>query len=187
LKLDLISTSDYLELIDKSKYNFAIKYAHIFTHPEDTLQMGDFVCKPFGLIKDLQHDLQSGLTLEQKIEYAILCCSASRLQMLAMQIDDFCRATSYMIDAIEGINHIESEALKHEPTPDELRAGLDRFAPLGVYMQIRQLTGNDVTKNEAVRSLPYNHCFNELYARKQVSDYQDAMNDIIKSRMPKGH
>jgi hypothetical protein len=110
------------------------------------------------------------------IDYILLC--TKRKSLKNEPLDRVCRFSSYLVEGVKKIVENEKELLAHEPSEKELAAGMDRFNEIGIYLQIRSLTGGDITKYEEVRKLPYSLCFTELFASKQLSDYQTELNKL---------
>jgi hypothetical protein len=170
LELDRLTVAEYTLLDDKEEYDFAIKYARIFTEPVDEYGIGDMMELPFGVIKDFQYELESGFDFTKLLAFA---AKITKLKdITAEPMDKFMRFANYLTESMRQIIEVENKTLSHEPSESEQSAGMERFENLGVYLQIRSLTGGDVTKFEAVRSLPYSLCFTELFAAKQLADYE---------------
>lgn len=180
ITLKPITVSEYADLEDAQKkhYDFAMKYAFRFTDPDDEYNIGDMMEMPFGFVKDLQYEMEHGLTWNKLIDFAL---EATGRQSFADEpLEKLSRFLNYLKTSVEKIVENESLTLAHEPTDREASAGLDRFNELGVYMQIRSLTGGDVTKTDAVRKLPYSLCFTEMYAAKQLYEYNQALYANVK-------
>jgi hypothetical protein len=88
-------------------------------------------------------------------------------------LDKLCRFIAYMKEGIENILDVERQTLAYEASDSEVSSGIERFQGLGVYLQIRSLTGGDVLKYEAVRALPYHLCYTEMYTSKQIKEYDE--------------
>jgi hypothetical protein len=175
ITLDHITLSQYSNLEDKKEYDFAMKYAFIFTDPVDEYKIGDLMELPFGFIKDLQYEIEIGLTFTKLIDFIIEI--TNKKSIINEPLDKICRFGNYLTKGVKKIIEVEKIALAHEPSGEEEAAGIDRFNGLGVALQIRQLTRGDVTKSEVVRSLPYSVCFTELYICKLESDFQKELRE----------
>lgn len=170
IELSPITVNEYLVLEDKSEYDFAMKFAFIFKEPIDEYGIGDMMEQSFGFIKDFQYEIEQGFSFNKLIN---LIAETKKIDDIGNQpLDKFMRFANYLITSIEQIVDVENESLAHDPEPEEIEAGMDRFNGLGVYLQIRSLTNGDVTKFDQVRKLPYSLCFTEMYTAKQMSDYQ---------------
>lgn len=181
IELKTLTVSEYMNLEDKNDYDFAMKYAFKFTSPVDEYNIGDMMELPFGLIKDMQYDLeQNALTFSKLINYVL---EVTGLKSIGGEpLDKMCRFINYLKSNVESIIEAESIALAYEPTEKELAAGMDRFNGLGVYLQIRKLTGGDITKYNAVRKTKYSVCFTELYASKQLYEYDKSLSELNRPR-----
>jgi hypothetical protein len=169
IELEKISVNQYLELEDRTEYDFAIKYASIFTNQKDEYGIGDVMELPFGFIKDFQYELQSGISFEKLFSFIQ---ELVKKKIGSEPLDKFVRFSNYLTESVRQIVEVEEKTLAYEPTDKENIAGINRFEGLGVYLQIRSLTGGDLTKYEHIRSMPYSVCFTEMYAAKQITEYE---------------
>lgn len=167
--LDLIKISEYLLLEDKSKYDFALRYAYHFTNPIDEYGVGDVSELPFGFVKDIQEELNGGLSFVMAIE---LLQQLVSVPLADEPLDKFSRFYNYIVKGISEINDAERLSLVEDSEPEEDIAADGLFDGLGVYLQIRKLTGGDVTKYDKVRDRPYSLCFTELYTQKKINEFQ---------------
>lgn len=189
ITLKTITIRQYVELEDKSEYDFAMKYAFRFTEPKDEYGIGDIMELPFGFIKDFQYELEQGLKIEWLFDTVTDLIYKTRPKGFkklswyikkklgfnfigAEPLDKFMRFVNYLKESMKELIEAENIALAYEPTEKELNAGIERFNGLGVYIQIRSLTKGDLTKHEQIRALPYSLCFTELYTSKQLADYE---------------
>jgi len=171
IELKNITFVEYFELEDKSEYDFAINFAYSFNKPVDHFGVGDLMKQSFGIVKDIQYDLTQGLTWEQFFEY--LKKMGEDKAPHKKQLLTLCQQRSYIIKEIESIVSVEEIELAYASTEDDDNAGIGNFEGLGIYLQIRSLTGGDVTKNKAVLEMPYEDCFLELVTRKRIYDFEE--------------
>lgn len=175
IELQNITVSQYFNLEDKSQYDFAMKYAFKFTDPVDEYNVGDVMELPFGVVKDLQYDIERGMNMNNMVDHVL---KLTKKKSVANEpLDKFVRFCSYLVEGIKNIMEVEQVTLAYEASDKEQSAGIDRFKDLGIYLQIRSLTGGDVTKIDQVRALPYSTCFTEMYTQKQLKEYE---NDLRK-------
>lgn len=167
MQLNNITLSEYMNLdVDAQvEYDFFIKYCT----PVDKFNIGDMTAQSFGVVKDLQFDLSDGIGWSQIAEYIM---KLTKKEAKNIPILDLSRFWKYIQSEIERITEIESLTLAYTATDKEIAAGIDELNVLGIYMQIRQLTGGDVTKNEQVRNTRYDECFTELVACKLLYEYE---------------
>lgn len=175
IELENITVRQYFNLEDKSQYDFAMKYAFKFTDPVDEYKAGDVMELPFGFIKDLQYDIERGMNMNDMVDHVLKL--TKKKSVSDEPLDKFVRFCSYLVEGVKNIMETEQSALAYEALDKEQSAGIDRFKDLGIYLQIRSLTGGDVTKVEQVRALPYSLCFTEMYTQKQLKEYE---NDLRK-------
>ncbi len=171
LVLDRISLLDYFQLDDRSEYDFWMKYS-FECEAKDVFKVGDFMKLPFGFIKNQQYELSKGMPWEKILEAFEILTRKTIKELVIMPLEIICQFKNYYIDEMNKINMIESETLCHEPDEKELKAGIDRFNVLGIYLQIESLAGNDVLKIEAVKKLPYETCYLWLYSQSLKAEYQ---------------
>lgn len=188
IELEKISLKEYIELEEERRveYDFAMKYAFCFTEPVDEYKVGDFMELSFGFIKDLQYNIEQGIKFDQIIKTISELTNLKDKDLGSEPFDKIIRFSNYIKESIKQIVEVESEKLGHEPEPDEEQAGIERFEGLGVYLQIRSLTGGDVTKFEAVRNMPYSVCFTEMYTAKQLNEYEKELTEIMKRKNQNG-
>ena len=177
IELKRITVKEYLTLEDKSQYDFAMKFALQFNESVNEFEIQDVFELPFGFVLDYQFELSHDMTLLKQIE---LIQTITDRKIGDMLLDVFCRGCKWLNDGIFQIAEIERQKLSYTPTYDEQSAGIENlFEGLEYYMKIRKLAGNDITKIEQVRALPYSRCFLELYTQKQEYEYQQ---NIIKNQ-----
>ena len=175
IELEKISVKQYVELEDRAEYDFAIKYATIFTNQDDEYGIGDVMELSFGFVKDFQYDLETGMSFEKLVGYVE---KLTKKKIGKEPLDKFIRFTNYLIESIKQIIEIESKTLAYDPTEREEMAGIGKFEGLGVYLQIRSLTKGDLTKYEPIRNMSYSLCFTEMYTAKQISDYEKELTKL---------
>lgn len=184
IELNDITVAEYFELEDKSEYDFAIEFALIFQQSKDEYSINDVTDLPFGIIKDIQDEIENG-----KMNFVKRCYWIDKIinkkdgsWVGKEKLIRFITGSNYLINEIEKLINTERIIFSHEPSIEEEEAGLDRFNGLGIYLQLRKLAGNDVTKIEAVKQLPYSLCFTELFTMKQEYDFQKELNEIFKNK-----
>ena len=184
IELNDISVAEYFELEDKSEYDFAIEFAFVFQQSKDEYLINDVTDLSFGVIKDIQDEIENG-----EMNFTRRCYWISKILnkedeswIGKEKLIRFIIGSNYLINEIEKLINAERIVFTHEPTIEEEEAGLDRFNGLGIYLQLRKLAGNDVTKIEAVKQLPYSLCFTELFTMKQEYDFQKELNEIYKNK-----
>ncbi len=176
LELKPITLNQYLELEDKSQYDFAMRFALIFTTPEDVFSIGDISEIKYGKIKEYQLLMNDSFTLAEQIEYLKTITTIKNFG--TYKLDVFCRGVNYFNDQIKKLTERESNLLYTAPTEKEIEAGLDRFNNLGTYMQFRKLAKSFNKTIEEVKEMKYHNCFLELYTQKQEFDFQTAYSKL---------
>jgi len=174
MKLSNITLAEYIALgADESeKYNFALKYAKE-SEARDVLGFGNITKKPFGDVKDYQYLYGKEDTLKRFIEkYG---CDSLKL----LSVFDFFAFYRYVCSEIERVNVIENQLLSHDPSPEEVEAGLEGFGRFSPIIQIDNLAGGDVLKYNDVRALVYEDALTKLALDKEKSDYQRRLTKVI--------
>ena len=68
IELKRISVNDYIELDDKSQYDFAMRFAVKFNESVNEFEIIDIFELPFGFIIDYQFEMIQGMSLMRQIE-----------------------------------------------------------------------------------------------------------------------
>jgi hypothetical protein len=174
MEIERITLAEYYKLEDTSNYDFAMKFAHQFTIPENIFKVPDLEELEFGFIKNAQLNIVRG----DMNYYLELFHELTGLNPFNLYLDEFTRQLHYIKREFEKLSEKESKLLISPPSEKEQRAGLERFDGLGAYMQERELANNDITKLEAIRKTKYKYCFVELYTRKQERDFNKAYSKL---------
>ncbi len=83
---------------------------------------------------------------------------------------------------LDEINKKESIALKFNPTPEQRRAGIDKFNQFGANNTIDALAGGDILKYEQILKIDYNTIFVKLYRSKIEHDYEKKYSKIMSEK-----
>jgi len=177
MKLPFITIGEYLHLDseERKNYDFAIRYSKQ-SEPKDILLFGDITKKTFGEVKDWQQ-------LFSDKECFVKFLTMFDEKLLTLDVFSFFAFYRYVESEVVRVSEVESILLSHEPTADEVAAGIDRFNKFGVALQIDNLAKGDVTKWEAIKQMPYEHCLLKLAIDKNSNDFQrDYQNLILNKR-----
>lgn len=184
MTIENITFIEYYNCDNKDEYNFAIKYSYVFQESIDHFHIGDFMKVQFGLIKDMQNDLKNKDNYSQMLYFLSKLASKNEKELAKEKLLKIVQEFNYMISEIERITEIELLTLAgNNATDEELEAGIENLNPLGVYLQIRELTNGDITKNEQIRSIPYEDCFIELVTKKRLNDYEKNLFEIRQRKL----
>jgi hypothetical protein len=178
------SYKEFLQLspVELTEYVSIMQFAKPFRQEVDIFNIGDITTCNFGLIKDLQYDLQSDIDYDKMFEHISMITKKNIEDLHNFSLLKILQFKNYYISEIKRICEIENNLLSYEPTNEEKNAGIENFNSLGIYNQIRNLAGNDVTKIEAVRAVKYSDCLLELYARKLTCDYEISYRNILNKK-----
>ncbi len=175
MEIERITLEQYLNLEEKSIYDFALKFVLKFNIPENVFNCNPISDMKFGFVKTMQAKILSEHTIYDEIEFVKECTDRNPLKMF---LDDYSRQLIYLVKELEGLSEREINLLTTEPTQKEINAGLHRFDGLGLYLQERELAGKDITKLDSIREMKYQDCFVELYTRKQERDFETAYSKL---------
>lgn len=176
MKLESITIGQYCHLDEEQReiYDFAVKYS-VQSEPRDVLNFGDITKKTFGEVKDWQQRFT-----EKDIFVKFI--TIFEKECLTLDVFDFFAFFNYVKSEVERVSTIEHQLLAYEPTPEEEAAGLERFAKLGVGIQIDKLAQGKVWKYNKVRSLPYEEGLFKLVLDKTNSDFQRDYQRILNAK-----
>lgn len=178
LKLDNISFKEYVELQDKTEYDFAIEYSFPFHKEEDIFNIGSFTNLEFGLVKDIQYDISNGLLWSKMLEYMAELSKKDIEYIYKLPLISVIQFRNYIVAQIKYIVDIEDRTLSYEPSSDELNAGISELNKYGVYNQFLTIAGNDPLKIDAVRKMKYEDAFVFLCYQKDHSDFERRLMEI---------
>jgi len=182
IELKNITFHQYLNLEDRSEYDFAINYAESFLEPKDIFSIGSFTQLEFGLVKDLQQDISQGMTWDKMLEYMCLLTGKKELAFYNLSLLKIIQFRNYIVNEIKQIVEIENQVLSYDPSEDEIQAGIDKLSVFGVYSQLLSVANGDPLKVDSVRKMKYEDAFVFLCYQKMSSDFE---RDLIRIRTPK--
>ena len=161
-----------------------------FKQSSDILNIGDITECSFGLVKEILMDMEGEWTFENQYEALrkILLEKQNNADLLSMNIVEFVQELNYIKDCLEQIVKNEIELLSNSEF-DEIAEkaaigdnGKSLFEGLEVYLQLRQLANEDITKIDKIEKMKYSDCFLELYARNQLNKFESNYNRLVKMR-----
>lgn len=189
IKLLDISLKEYLGLYDKSDYDFAMKYSKkpgLYNDALNVYSIKPLIDFSFGLIKDIQSSFsQKFISWNELIDFFVELTGIKKEKLINQKLVAICRFKKYVYDEVSELINNENELLKHIPTTDEESAGIDEFGKYGVYIQLRKLANEDITKIEDIRKIKYSSCLLELLYQKDLYNYQTKLNKIKKPKQKK--
>lgn len=160
---------DYIELNDKSEIDFALKYSNVWNMPVNRIGMKELSEYSFGMVKDMQYDLDKGnLHFYKALDYF------DKMGLnLDVEIGHACQSFNYLIQQIGSINEIEKELLSGSVKNEFIEAGIDELNELGIYLQIRQIAITLHYSIDQVKAMPYNEALLELITQKRIADFEE--------------
>jgi len=182
IELQDITLREYFEIDSKEEYDFAIKYTKsLYNEPLDIFNIGDITVQSFRLVKDLQYDIEQGITWMKLLDYLEILTNKKSKELANHKLIAICRMKSYLVQEIERVNMIESELLSYVANSEEQNAGIEDFNKFGTYGQKRKLAITFNTTPYEIEKWKYSDCLLELYYQKVEHDFQDKLFKI-KSR-----
>lgn len=173
MQLNSINIGEYLHLSEEEResYDFAIKYSEQ-AEARDILAFGDLTDKTFGEVKDWQQRFS-----EQDVFVKFL--TNYYPESVGFDVFKFFAAFRFVEGEVLRVAEIEAKLLHHEPSIEEEAAGLERFAKLGVGIQIDSLAKGQVWMYETVRQMPYKECLFKMVLDKTNNDYQNEFQKVL--------
>jgi hypothetical protein len=154
-----ITFTEYMNLKDKSEYDCYLEYLKA----EDIFCIGNFTDLSFGFVKDMQEYVNCNeLTWNVYFKELHNLKNISAKKLGSMSFFKIYKSLLYIIEQISSINKLESENLGHNPSSEEMQAGIEVFNKYKAFIQFDTLTRGDITKIEAIRKIEYNVCFTKL-------------------------
>ena len=180
MKLPFITIGEYCQLTNEERkdYDFAIRYSEQ-AEAKDILLFGDITKKTFGEVKDWQQ-------LFSDKESFVKFLTMFDEKLLTLDVFSFFAFYRYVESEVVRVSEIEQKLLSHEPTADEVAAGIDRFNKFGVAIQIDNLAKGDLLKWEAIKNLPYEHCLLKLVMDKTANDFTRDYQELMLKKQKNG-
>lgn len=170
----MITLRKYVELEDKSEIDFLIKYSGLFNMPVDTIGIGDLTERTFGEVKDLQYEIDKGLSFYEALKWF----EKFNPEILkTIRIDKACQAFRFLIQEVSRINDIEKDLLSSPAKAEYVEAGIEDLNQLGIYLQLRQIATTFHMTVDEVKAMPYNDAFLELVTQKRISDFESRLQE----------
>lgn len=79
----------------------------------------------------------------------------------------------WVASKINEINDIEKQELGHQPTGDEINAGVERLNEFGYTVALYQFRGTDISKDKELLATPYAKIFKELCMYKTIREINE--------------
>jgi len=153
--------------------------------PENSWGLPDLTEWPYGKVMELLMYFESDIEMEKLIEIIHFATEIDREAILKKHWHEVFAFYNWLKIQAENIN-VMLKTLYVEPTADEQNAGIENFAPFGVFATINGLAGGDILKYEAVENTSFMIVFTKLSLNKVDAAYRQAYQDIMlhKSKHP---
>lgn len=171
MEIENITFIEYVNLKDKSLYNYASNFSRKLNQPKDLFNVGKFSKLTFGQVKDAQYSFNSGVHFENLIKFTCYLKKIKEIDFCKKRFFDICKYRRFIELELDNIYKAEKE-LYYESSAKDESAGIDKLSKFGVIIQIDQLANGDVTKYEQVKKQPYALCFNKLLMNKEIELYK---------------
>jgi len=161
IKKPNISFVDYVNLKDRTEYDYLLKYSELVA--EDYFKLGDFLNLEFGFVKDIQEYLNyTGLDWKTYFEEIAKHTKKDIKELAQIGIFNLYQSRLYLRDQINIINELESNNLGHKASIEEDQAGIEVFNKYRSFLQFDHLTKGNIEKIEEIRKIKYSVCFAKL-------------------------
>lgn len=169
---------------ERDEINLISSKCRPFTDEIDYYGFGSFDDLGFGIVKDIQYDLQKEvLTFEKLFKYINIVKKIDINELYNHKLIDIINFKNYLISEIIRINNLENALLSHIRTDDEEKAGIEMFDKIGPYLQLRTLAKKKIYRIKKVRKTKYSLALLELYTRKTIAEYKNNIAKIENDRI----
>lgn len=142
--------------------------------PSD-LGLGDILEWEWGRVKQIQDLLnQPTVSYEDLSSMLSIALKKTASEIYEMKWFEVFRLYNYISDGMKRVNEIE-EQLSHEPSADEVNAGIDQYNEFSWFVTLHRLAGEDILKHNAVAAIPYCEVTAVLKLRKLDSQFNRNM------------
>jgi len=179
MKVIDITFKEYVELKDRTTYDYYLRYADF--EPGDLFGLNDITEHTYGFVKDVQELLNyTALTwgnyTELLEEYNISTpINTGNLSLFKLHCSKL-----WLKEQIEQLNELESIALGQASTAKEQAAGVDMFAEYRSFIQLDKLSDGDILKYDEIKKMPYLRCFTKLKLEADKQTFQINLNNLNK-------
>lgn len=160
----------YTDIVSKPEYQESI----------DSIGIGDLTDCSFGLIKEILMDMEGGFTFEKQYNSLVKIIAEKGLKtnLMDMELLTFVQQLNYMKDGLNEIIENERQLLSDSDFDEKAERaaigdnGKSLFDGIEVYLQLRSLANEDITKIDTVEHMKYSDCLLELYTRQQLRKFE---------------
>lgn len=177
-----IKYKEYFTLSSRKEYDFALRNGNFKSL--DLFGIGNFIDQTFGFVKDWQEILNyEGLNFEKLIKEMAIYLKKKESEIADNTIFDLHRCILYFKEEIIKINEIEKNALDHNPSQEEIDAGIDIFDKYHSFLQFDSLAKGNLLLFDELRKLPYSLCLSKLKLDSDISTFQTNLFKIRQSKI----
>jgi len=80
------------------------------------------------------------------------------------------------------INAVERKRLNLDHTPEEIKAGINRFNEVGIFCTIDMIAQGNLLKHDKVLNLPFSLVFNKLLLSNIKTKFDRRLNEVLKGQ-----
>lgn len=181
MEIKNIAFKDYVFLANKSTYNYAFRNGRFKS--VDHFQIGDCQQLTFGMVKDMQYQLNSAsMTWDDYFKHISDITGKKIKELTKLGIFTLHESRLHLRDMIDNISRMESDNLGHTPSQEEAAAGIEEFAKFGSWPQFRQLMQSLRLTKEQVEQSSYEYCFMELLYLSTEANFSKRLQAIYNNK-----
>lgn len=168
------------ELPDDSPIYGEIKNDERYRQSVDSVGIGDLTDCSFGLIKEILIDMEDDFPFEKQYNSLVKIIAEKGLKtnLMDMELLTFVQQLNYMKDGLNEIVETERQLLSDSDFDEKAERaaigdnGKSLFDGIEVYLQLRSLANEDITKIDEIEHMKYSDCLLELYTRQQLRKFE---------------
>jgi len=146
--------------------------------PENSWGFSDLTEWPYGQVMELLMYFESDIEMDKLVEIIHFATKIDREGILKKNWHEVFAFYNWLKIQTDKINEM-LKTLYVEPTSDEINAGIENFAPFGVFATINGLAGGDILKFDAVENTSFMIVFTKLSLNKVDTEYRKSYQDIM--------
>ena len=153
--------------------------------PENSWDIPELTEWPYGKVMELLMYFESDIEMDKLIEIIQFATEIDREAILLRHWHEVFAFYNWLKIQAENIN-VMLKTLYVEPTADEQNAGIENFAPFGVFATIDRLAGGNPLNYPGIENTTFEIIFTKLSLNKVDAAYRQAYQDIMlhKSKHP---
>ena len=153
--------------------------------PENSWSIHELTEWPYGKVMELLMYFESDIEMEKLIEIIHFATEMDKEVILKKHWHEVFAFYNWLKIQAEKIN-VMLKTLYVEPTADEINAGIENYAPYGVFVTVDRLAGGYPPNYPEIENTTFMIIFTKLSLNKVDTAYNQAKQDIMlhKSKHP---